>query len=206
MENQNNILQMEESVSEKVEDNIEENGNDEKVFLEVFKKEKPEGNPKDETEKPTQPIAEDKTSDETAMEKLNRELTSIKEKRVPTEPIAKHLIEKCGADPEFAMRVMLENKQLKECFEYVYSEVRKKLSGVSGWISDEEVYKMAEQYYILDKVEIPETRQPHVENKTTVNKCVKPKINSSSPIENKNKKTNKNETYQFSFLDCGVLK
>lgn len=99
------------------------------------------------------------TEDETAIEKLKRELESEDKSNVPAEPIVKYLISKCENDSIFAERVKLKNKNLEECFNYVYQEVKKKLNGGSGWVDDNEVYKMAETYFILDKVDI-EAKQP----------------------------------------------
>lgn len=93
---------------------------------------------------------------------LKEELDKTKNKAVPAEPIVNHLIKKAENDPEFAKRILLDNKSLEECFEYVYQEVRKKLNGVSGWIADEEVYEIAETYYILDDVEIEKPKQPQL--------------------------------------------
>lgn len=91
---------------------------------------------------------------ETSVEKLKRELEKSKVNSVPVDHIVKYLLEKCNRDDTFSSRVLLKDKNLKECFNYVYSEVKKKLKSISGWIADEEVYKLAEDYFILDDVEI----------------------------------------------------
>lgn len=95
----------------------------------------------------------------TAVEKIESELKEIKSSNVPAEPIALNLIDRCNREVEFSERVLLKDKTLKECFKYVYSEARKKIKGSSGWLHDAEVYKIAGNYFTMDKVEI-ETKEP----------------------------------------------
>lgn len=105
-----------------------------------------------------------------AKEKLKKEIQGNKDVRVPAEPIVKHLISKCEEDKKFAERVELKDKSLKGCFDYVFNEVKKKLNGVNGWIDDNEVYKMAETYWLLNitelrNIEIKETNKGKNPNK-----------------------------------------
>lgn len=94
-----------------------------------------------------------------AATKLHKELEHSKNKSVPAEHIMIYLLDKCSNDDTFSNRVLLDNKSLKDCFNYVYSEVKKKLNSVSGWVADEDVYKLSEDYFILDNVKI-ETKAP----------------------------------------------
>jgi len=78
----------------------------------------------------------------------------IDDKRVPVEPIAIFLKNKCGEDEEFAGQVMQEHKFMDKCLDFVYQQARKYLNGVSGWIDDNEVYMMAVNYFRLDDLEL----------------------------------------------------
>lgn len=108
---------------------------------------------------------------ETSVEKIKRQLEKIKINSVPAEPIVKYLLAKCSSDDLFSSRVLLKHKNLKECFNYVFSEVKKKLKSISGWIADEEVYKLAEDYFILDDIEIEDEAPEKIE--TTEKKATK---------------------------------
>ena len=110
----------------------------------------------------------DNKSENLAVIKINKELKENKNKSIPATPIAKYLIAKCEKDQSFTNRVMLDNKSLKECFMYVYSEVKKKLNGVSGYIADPEVYKMADDYFTLDKVDIDTTIRVKTKSKQEI--------------------------------------
>lgn len=115
---------------------------------------------------------------EKAINILNGELEKEHSSMVPAIPIINYLISKCENDEEFAERIVLENKRIKECFEYVLQEVRKKLNNKNGWIDDPEVYAMAETYYLSDDENLIEKPEPRVidipktnaNNKTVVKK------------------------------------
>ena len=96
----------------------------------------------------------DNQSKNLAVAKINKELKENKNESIPATPIAKYLINKCEKDESFTNRAMLENKSLKGCFDFVYFKVKEKLKGVSGYLADEEVYKMAEEYFTLSRAEI----------------------------------------------------
>lgn len=96
----------------------------------------------------------DNKSENLAVIKINKELKENKNKSIPATPIAKYLIAKCETNQSFTNRVMLDNKSLKECFDFVYFKVKEKLKGVSGYLADEEVYKIAEEYFILSTAEM----------------------------------------------------
>ena len=90
---------------------------------------------------------------ETAGERLKREIKDAKNKQVPTVPIANRLNALCETDPTFAAQIVLPHKSLEKCFSYVEEQARKKIGGGRGWIDDEEVYQMATDYYNLDDAE-----------------------------------------------------
>lgn len=113
-----------------------------------------------------------------AVDMLEKELEKKHSPYVPAIPIINYLISKCKDDAEFAKRVTLENKTLEECLEYVLQEVKKKLNNKSGWIDDQEVYDMAEYYYLSDEnlIEKPEPKVMDVPKTTTNNR---PKVKKS---------------------------
>lgn len=127
--------------------------------------------------------------DNKATIKIDEQLKKIKNSPVPAVPIAKYLTNKCKEDKSFADRVALEDKSLKECFGFVYSKVKEKLKGISGYLADEEVYKMAEDYFTLDKVEIdkaikePKKSKQVKKNEKTMIKKEKPKVKKSPKKE-----------------------
>lgn len=142
------------------------------------------------------------TGDETAIEKLKRELESEDKSSVPAEPIVKHLISKCESDATFAERVKLKSKNLEECFNYVYSEVKKKLNGVSGWVDDNEVYEMAETYFILEKVDIEAKQPPRPKKEASEVKKEEKKVKKSTPKLKKKEEPQKlEEMEQFTLFD-----
>lgn len=107
-----------------------------------------------------------------AMQILKEGLEEKYHRSIPAAPIINYLIDKCEHDEGFSKRIVLENKSIKECFEYVLKEVLKRLNGSNmGWIDDSEVYAMAEEYYILDEVKI-EKPKPVSIPKTKTNKVV----------------------------------
>ena len=115
---------------------------------------------------------------ENAINILNEELEKKHSPMVPAVPIINYLISKCENNEEFAKRIDLENKSIKECFKYVLQEVKKKLNNKNGWIDDPEVYGMAEYYYLSDEnlIEKPEPKVMDVPKTTTNNR---PKVKKS---------------------------
>lgn len=89
-----------------------------------------------------------------AIEKLTVELSKEHNRAVPSIPILNYLIAQVEENEELASRITLENKTIKECFEYVLQEVRKLLDGKNGWLDDQEVYDLAINYFISDDIEI----------------------------------------------------
>jgi len=85
-----------------------------------------------------------------AIEKITGSMQDCKEKRVPAEPIARYLTQKCGEDEEFATLVTQEHKTLAKCFDFVFGQVKKHLNGADGWLDDNDVYLMAADYFSLD--------------------------------------------------------
>lgn len=113
--------------------------------------ESPEDHPEDEKS----PEPENLVSEgETAVDKLRRELAADKDNRVPADPITTHLIELCGKDQAFGRLVEQGHKSLEKCCDYIYEQARSRVHGASGWLEDDAVYKMAEEYYRLDDAEI----------------------------------------------------
>lgn len=97
-----------------------------------------------------------------AVNLLKEELEKEHLPMVPAVPIINYLIARCEDDKIFSERILLEEKSIKECFEYVLQEVKKKLNNKNGWIDDPEVYAMAEYYYLSDEENLIEKPEPRV--------------------------------------------
>ena len=90
-----------------------------------------------------------------AIKKIVDSMQDCKEQRIPAEPIMRYLTGKCGEGDEFCALVIQEHKTLEKCFNFVYEQARKHLNNASnGWIEDNDVYMMAEDYFSLDDAEI----------------------------------------------------
>lgn len=92
--------------------------------------------------------------EQAAVRKITEAMGESAEKRVPAEPIAGFLKKKCGEDEAFAALVTQEHKTLAKCFDFVYEQAQNHLNHASGWISDEDVYRMALDYFALDDAEM----------------------------------------------------
>lgn len=148
-----------------------------------------------------------------SIEKIERELDESKVNNVPAAPIAKHLISKCEVDSSLSSRVLLKDKSLKDCLNYVYQEVKKIINGACGWIDDPEVYKIAEDYFILDNIKIETKISEGIKKKENFkNDDIKELVNTKELIDTKPKNDNiKNKitkekeiltTGQVSLFDC----
>ena len=91
---------------------------------------------------------------ESTAEKLQRELTAIHKPCIPIDPIVAHLIGLCREDAVFEQKVLQGHKTLQKCYDYVREQVRQRLNGCDGYLEDDAVYKMAEDYYRQDDAEI----------------------------------------------------
>ncbi len=73
--------------------------------------------------------------------------------------IQNKLSEIAEVNPEFAVSLAKENKNIDECINYILSTVQK--SGVQGY-TDDEVFGMAMHYYDQDDVSSPKAIDCHV--------------------------------------------
>ena len=92
-----------------------------------------------------------KNKNEEAVLKLEIQLENQKSHMLPVFPIVRYLKNKCLADADFASKVNNEKKTLEKCFRFVTDEVRKALGGSNGWLDDNEVYALAETYFLTDE-------------------------------------------------------
>jgi hypothetical protein len=97
---------------------------------------------------------------EDAVKMFDGELGNKHDGMVPAKPILNYLIAKAKEDEEFADRVMLEEKTVKECFQYVMQEVKKALNSKNGYLADQVVYDMATDYFTLDGELIEKAPEP----------------------------------------------
>jgi nicotinamide mononucleotide adenylyltransferase len=85
------------------------------------------------------------------MEKILKELESIKNNRGFAEAIGSYIADKCRVDGKFEERVMMKEKELDQCLKYIMSEVRRKTANATSVAAtDEEVFKIVDEYYTLD--------------------------------------------------------
>jgi len=93
------------------------------------------------------------------MEKINREIAEIKTKRYGKDfamAIAIHIYKMCERDEAYRARVDLEEKSLKDCIQYIYTEIKNKApkGAEAAAATDEEVYQLVDTYYKSSKEEL----------------------------------------------------
>lgn len=104
-----------------------------------------------------------KNKNEEAVLKLEVQLETQKSYMLPVFPIVRYLKNKCLADADFASKVNDEKKTLEKCFRFVTEEVRKALCGSNGWLDDNEVYALAETYFLTDEAVFEKMEQERKE-------------------------------------------
>lgn len=104
-----------------------------------------------------------KNKNEEAVLKLEVQLETQKSYMLPVFPIVRYLKNKCLTDADFASKVNDEKKTLEKCFRFVAEEVRKALCGSNGWLDDNEVYALAETYFLTDEVVFEKMEQERKE-------------------------------------------
>lgn len=104
-----------------------------------------------------------KNENEEAVLKLEVQLETQKSYMLPVFPIVRYLKNKCLADADFASKVNDEKKTPEKCFRFVAEEVRKALCGSNGWLDDNEVYALAETYFLTDEVVFEKMEQERKE-------------------------------------------
>lgn len=104
-----------------------------------------------------------KNKNEEAVLKLEVQLETQKSYMLPVFPIVRYLKNKCLADADFASKVNDEKKTLEKCFRFVAEEVRKALCGSNGWLDDNEVYALAETYFLTDEAVFEKMEQERKE-------------------------------------------
>ena len=92
-----------------------------------------------------------KNKNEEAVLKLEVQQETQKSYMLPVFPIVRYLKNKCLTDADFASKVNDEKKTLEKCFRFVAEKVRKALCGSNGWLDDNEVYALAETYFLTDE-------------------------------------------------------
>ena len=120
-------------------------------------------------------MAEQKSSQQLAVEKLQDELKKAKNKAF-AEPIIEHLIKRCQEDAGFAEDVLGEKKTYVNCDAYIYS-LAKKEAGNSRQVAirNDTVFEWAEDYYRMEKAWEPSkgNAQKTAPSKTSKNKSEK---------------------------------
>lgn len=96
---------------------------------------------------------------EVVIEKLDKELAENGVPAVHGEPIRAYLIGKCEEDTAYSLLVMHNAKSLKDCIAFVITSAKAMLKGGSGYLSDEKVFKMVDEYYSTDPVKLAKKAQ-----------------------------------------------
>lgn len=90
-----------------------------------------------------------------AIEKITKEAMEI------NDPVAfgieEYLTELCTTNT-VAMKILDDNKKLKEIYDKVWSEARKRRRGNCAYIPPEEVYAMVDEYYGINEQAAPSRR------------------------------------------------
>lgn len=134
-----------------------------------------------------------------ALDILEKGLKEKYSPKFPANSIIEYLISKAEKDEGFSKRINLENKTVKECIKYVEQEVKKLLiekygeeGRYGGHLDDDVVYKIAENYFILDDIII----EKPVER---IREIPKPKTNKNTTVLTK--KEEKKDKGQISLFD-----
>ena len=125
-------------------------------------------------------MAEQKSSQQLAVEKLQGELKKAKNKTF-AEPIIEHLISRCQEDAGFAEDVLGEKKTYENCDAYIYS-MAKKEAGNSRQVAirNDTVFEWAEDYYRMEKPWEPSKGNAQ---KATPSKASKAKSEKKNPTK-----------------------
>ena len=92
---------------------------------------------------------ESRIAKQLAEEKLKKELAAAKDRSF-ADPIIGYLLERCREDEGLAEDVAQEHKTWQKCFDYIYSQARKRARGNCAAVRDDMVYEWAEDYYHKD--------------------------------------------------------
>lgn len=89
-----------------------------------------------------------------AIEKLTREMMQLNDSFAQS--IEEHLTEICTSDA-VAEKILQEGKSLKGACDSIRDVAKKNAVGGVGVVSDEDAYRMAEEYYGISRAEKHET-------------------------------------------------
>ncbi len=80
---------------------------------------------------------------------LKSQLEAEKSHSMPSEPIKNFLLKAAKRNKQLETEILNPDKNFEECLKYVKDQVQEALEGsLSGWIDDEKVYQMAQDYYL----------------------------------------------------------
>ena len=125
-------------------------------------------------------MAEQKSSQQPAVEKLQGELNKAGTNKNFAEPIIEHLIKRCGEDPGMAEDVLKEKRTWGACENYIYAQA-KKAAGNRNQIAirNDQVFEWAEDYYRMDDKAAEEWEKKSA-----------PKVRMAKPVKPKTEKKN----------------
>lgn len=129
--------------------------------------------------------------------KLSHELSQFTSQTMLI-PISEYLLKTCQDNYYLAEQILTTSRTLSLCDQYIQAEARKVLSGRSGYIADDIVYGMAEDFYYLSDEEITKLTASKTAPKTTEKKPAA--LSSAKP----NQKTAVAQTNQLSLFDLAA--
>ena len=141
-------------------------------------------------------MAEQKSSQQLAVEKLQGELGKARNKAF-AEPIIEYLISRCKEDAGFAEDVLGEKKTYENCDAYIYS-LAKKEAGNNRQVAirNDTVFEWAEDYYRMEKAWEPSkgSAQKPASSKASKNKSEKKNPSKTTKSVDKSEKITEPET------------
>ena len=146
-----------------------------------------------------------KNLNEEAVLKLEVQLETQKSHMLPVFPIVRYLRNKCLEDTDFASNVNDEKKTLEKCFQFVMSEVQKAFGGSNGWLDDNEVYALAEIYFLTDEAVFEKMEQEKKEAEKRRQEEVAKKRKEQEEKRKAAAKKSKNKTTEKKKTDAAPL-
>ncbi|MFI3254413.1 MAG: Cas9 inhibitor AcrIIA9 family protein [Eubacteriales bacterium] len=84
------------------------------------------------------------------MSKILKEQLVSTNNNMPCEPIAQFLQKAAKKNKVLENEILNPDKNFENCLKYVETQVKEALGSKSGWMDDEKVYQMAQDYYLSD--------------------------------------------------------
>lgn len=133
---------------------------------------------------------------------MERVLEKLKTDDEILQDIVDELIKQCEKEPAFADKILSEKKSLKECWEYIKSQARKKAVNNCAKIDDTTVYGWAIHYF--DEEVLEDWKPVQASVSATSNKLKaksKAKVKNDDDIDNKDNFDDEDNTDETDEID-----